>query len=254
MACLAMLVLARALGHDHDCQNHAFQGNADPMTDLARHATWREINAQPAIWQDWADAYGAGAVRAWAEGLAMGAVWFCCAHQSACDSGTIAAACEGHPVPTLRAVPTIDLTALPHGPLTDRNPLTFSFVRSGNSVDSTGTPNALAPRAQRLNITCDAANALGTRTAVHPCRIILHPAAHDAGFAMTFNLTTMLLTALFVFGPLPDLPARAPSLSHLIPSFTSHAHATRAADPVVVVDTGTLSHVLSGGQQYPVTA
>ena len=214
------------------------------MTTLTNTATWREIMAQPAIWQAWATAFDPAPIRAWITSLNAPEVWFCGAGSSAYIGDIITAALEGHPGPRLRAVPTTDLVARPHAYLAHSPPLIVSFGRSGNSAESIGTLDALdalAPVAPRLNITCNATSALATRQAAHQRSIILPPATHDAGFAMTSSLTTMLLTALAVFGPAPDLPTLASTLSRLLPSFTAHATAARLPDRVVFTGAGPLA-------------
>ncbi|MFM2390233.1 MAG: hypothetical protein RLZZ437_1788 [Pseudomonadota bacterium] len=214
------------------------------MTDLARYATWREIMAQPAIWRDWSRAFDSGTIRSWVAGLGVNEVWFCGAGSSAYIGDIIVATLEGHTGPTLRAVPTTDLVARPHFYLNGRRPLIVSFGRSGNSAETLGTLDALdmlAPDAPRLNITCNAASALATRHAANQRTIVLPPATHDAGFAMTSSFTTMLLTALAIFGPPPDLPALAAWLKQCLPTFTTHAAAARIPDRVVFVGSGPLA-------------
>jgi tagatose-6-phosphate ketose/aldose isomerase len=214
------------------------------MTDLAQTATWREIHAQPAIWRDWAGALDVAALRAWVAGLAVDEVWFCGAGSSAYIGDIIVAALEGHPGPIFRAVPTTDLVARPHACLTGRAPLIVNFGRSGNSAETIGTLDALdalAPHAPRLNITCNACSALATRTAACQQTIILPPATHDAGFAMTSSFSTMLLTALALFDTSPPQFARlATILGRLLPIFTTHATATRLPERVVFVGSGPL--------------
>ena len=214
------------------------------MTDLSIYATWREIMAQPAIWQEWAGAFNPLPLRAWINAQALDEVWFCGAGSSAYIGDMIVATLEGYPGPRLRAVPTTDLVARPHEYLSGRAPLIVSFGRSGNSAETIGTLDALdalAPHAPRLNITCNATSALALRRAARQQTIILPPATHDAGFAMTSSLTTMLLTALSVFGPAPDLPALAAHLTRLLPTFTAHASAARTPERVVFVGTGPLA-------------
>lgn len=214
------------------------------MTDaLARHATWREIMAQPSIWQDWAGAFDPIPVRAWVSGLGVDEVWFCGAGSSAYIGDMLVALLEGHAGPRLRAVPTTDIVARPHAYLAGRAPLIVNFGRSGNSAETIGTLDALdvlAPNAPRLNITCNAGSALAVRSATHQCTIVLPATTHDAGFAMTSSLTTMLLTALSVFGAPTDLPTLSTQLARLLPSFTSHAAAARSPDRVVFVGAGPL--------------
>ncbi len=214
------------------------------MTSLAETATWREIHAQPAIWRDWACTFDPASVRAWIAGLNISEVWFCGAGSSAYIGDIVTASLEGHPGPMLRAVPTTDLVARPHAYLTGRCPLIVSFGRSGNSAETIGTLDALdalAPAAPRLNITCNAGSALGLRPALTRHVITLPPATHDAGFAMTSSFTTMLLTALAIFGPAPDLPTLATTLETLLPTFAAHAAAARLPERVVFTGSGPLA-------------
>ncbi len=214
------------------------------MTPLTQTATWREIHAQPAIWQDWAVAFDAAPIKTWVAGLAVDEVWFCGAGSSAYIGDIMLAELEGHRGPRFRAVPTTDLVARPHAYLTSRRPLIVNFGRSGNSAETIGTLDALdvlAPHTPRQNITCNAGSALGLRTATHQRTIILPPATHDAGFAMTSSLTTMLLTALSIFATPPDLPALASHLTRLLPTFTAHAATARTPDRVAFVGAGPLA-------------
>ena len=171
--------------------------------DPARWATWREIHAQPGIWRDWAATLDVAGLRDWIAGLGVDEVWFCGAGTSAFIGDIVVAGLEGVPGPTLRAVPTTDLVARPHAYLTGRRPLVVSFGRSGNSSESIGTLDALdalAPHAPRLHITCNADGTLAARTGGSETRVVLlPPATHDAGFAMTSSFSTMLLTALALF-------------------------------------------------------
>ena len=43
------------------------------MTDLARHATWREILSQPAIWRDWGARLPVADLRQWITGTGAAA-------------------------------------------------------------------------------------------------------------------------------------------------------------------------------------
>ena len=67
-------------------------------------------------------------------------------------------------------VATTDLVARPRAYLNGRRVLMVNFGRSGNSAETLGTLDlldVLAPDSPRLNITCNAASALATRTAAH---------------------------------------------------------------------------------------
>lgn len=221
------------------------------MTDLNTFATWREINAQPAIWRAWGASLDVAALRDWVDAQNVSEIWFCGAGSSAYIGEMIVAALEGAPGPRLRAVATTDLVARPAAYLTGCAPLVVSFGRSGNSTESIGTLDALdalAPDAPRLNITCNDSSALATRQARNQRVIILPKATHDAGFAMTSSFSTMLLTALAVFdrtcpkdtilGRLETLSAQ---LAALLPRFATIADATRTPDRVVFVGAGPLA-------------
>lgn len=220
------------------------------MTALARHATWREIQSQPAIWREWGKSLDVADLRRWIAGLDVEEVWFCGAGSSAYIGEIVVAALEGQGGPRLRAVATTDLVSRPTTYLSGRKPLVVSFGRSGNSTESLGTLDALdalAPDAPRLNITCNRTSALATRAT--PGRAILLPdATHDAGFAMTSSFSTMLLTALAVFdlsvtpeAVLGGIETLSSHLDRLLPLFQSFAGAARLPERVVFTGTGPLA-------------
>lgn len=217
------------------------------MTDLTRFATWREIQAQPAIWAAWAKALDVASLRDWVAALGVDEVWFCGAGSSAYIGDMLVAALEGQGGPRLRAVATTDLVARPYAYLNGRKPLVVSFGRSGNSAETLGTLDALdalAPDAPRMNITCNAGSALALRKAAVQRVIVLPDATHDAGFAMTSSFTTMLLTALMVFeesGSIGALEPLSTSLSRLLPQFEAHARTARRPERVVFVGSGALA-------------
>jgi tagatose-6-phosphate ketose/aldose isomerase len=175
------------------------------MTDLSRWATWNEITAQPAIWSAWGRRAGIDAARAFVDAAAPAEIWLCGAGSSAYVGDILAAALEAAPGPRLRAVPTTDIVSRPRSYLAGRSPFVISFGRSGNSAETVGMLDALdvlAPGAARLNITCNPQGALATRPAPGTQHVILlPPATHDAGFAMTSSFTTMLLTAAAILDP-----------------------------------------------------
>lgn len=208
-------------------------------------ATWREIHAQPAIWRDWAASFDAAAVRDWVAGLGPRQVWFCGAGTSAYIGDILVAGLEGRG--DFRAVPTTDIVARPHAYLGGRAPLIVQFGRSGNSTESIGlldALDALAPEAPRLHITCNAAGALAQRRGKGAEKVILlPPATHDAGFAMTSSFSTMLLTAAAIFGesgPAPLLPL-ADRLEGLLPRFAAEAVACETPPRIVFLGTGALA-------------
>lgn len=217
------------------------------MTDLNRHATWREIHAQPGIWADWGRRLPVAELRTWVAGQDIDEVWFCGAGSSAYLGDIL---CAHLPLGRFRAVPTTDLVSRPARFISGRKPLVVSFGRSGNSAESLGTLNALdvlAPHAPRLNITCNAGSALAKRAS--PGRALVLPeATHDAGFAMTSSFTTMLLTALAIFDPgLEGLVFSANSetlsrlLTALLPQFSARASQTRLPQRAVFLGAGPLA-------------
>ena len=207
------------------------------MSDLTRHATWREIHAQPGIWRDWGAALDVEALRDWVYAQAADEVWFCGAGTSAYIGDILAAGFEGRA--GFRAVPTTDLVARPAAFLKGRAPLVVSFGRSGNSAESLGTLaalDALAPDAPRLHITCNEGGALARD---EKARVVLLPeATHDAGFAMTSSFSTMLLTALAIFGERPDFNGLADALDAALPAF---ADPGPVPERVVYLGTGPLA-------------
>lgn len=211
--------------------------------DLARHATWREINAQPAIWRDWGASLDLAGLRQWLASLDVSEVWFCGAGSSAYIGEVIVAALEdsGH---HLRAVPTTDLVSRPHAYLHGAPRLIVSFGRSGNSTETIGTLDALdalVPHWPRLNITCNAASALANRAGK---AVVLPEATHDSGFAMTSSFTTMLLTALAVFDK-TAMPGHWSDLANvtesILPVLEAHALTARRPERVVFVGAGPLA-------------
>lgn len=200
------------------------------MTNLAalkQWDTWRELNAQPAIWSAWGAAFDPAPLRDWIAAQGVDEVWFCGAGTSAFIGDIIVAGLEGQAGPRLRSVPSTDLVSRPQAYLRGKRPLVVSFGRSGNSTESVGTLDALdalAPTAPRLHITCNADGALAHRISAGPLKVIVLPnETHDAGFAMTSSFSTMLLTALSLFDAPCDFAARmsdmASALTGLLPAF-----------------------------------
>jgi tagatose-6-phosphate ketose/aldose isomerase len=228
------------------------------MTPLPQTATWTEIHAQPAIWADWGRALPLAALRAFVAEHGAQGVWFTGAGSSDYVGQIVAAALEGQKL--FRAIPTTDIVARPHVLLAGRRPLIVSFGRSGNSAETVGTLDALdalAPDAPRLNITYNQVGALAARTqragdrAAAPASaqgavagaqtvVVLPAATHDAGFAMTSSFTTMLLTALAIFGPPVPWDALADRLQTLLPLYGQAAEGP-VADRIVFVGSGALA-------------
>jgi tagatose-6-phosphate ketose/aldose isomerase len=219
------------------------------MTDLTRHATFREILAQPAIWRDWGARLPLDDLRQWISSTGAQDVWFCGAGTSAYIGDILAAGFEAQPGPRFRSIPTTDIVARPHAFLHGSPKLIVSFGRSGNSTESIGLLDALdvlAPAWPRLNITC---NATSTLARDPKAKVITLPeATHDQGFAMTSSFSTMLLTAagLFDRGLAPqDAPARfaalASTLETLLPVFIAQAQTARRPARAVFLGSGPLS-------------
>lgn len=185
---------------------------------MHKWATWREIAAQPGIWRDWGQAFDPLAVAGWIGAQGVDEIWLTGAGSSAYIGQIVAASLEGRAGARIRAIASTDIVSRPRAYLAAQTrPLVVSFGRSGDSAESLGVLdalNALAPDAPRLNITCNASGALATRPAPGPQQVIVLPkATHDAGFAMTSSLTTMLLTALAVLEATPDFAARMDTLA-----------------------------------------
>ncbi|WP_295074901.1 SIS domain-containing protein [Tabrizicola sp.] len=219
------------------------------MTDLTRHATFREILAQPDIWRDWGATLAVADLRQWVASTGTTEVWFCGAGTSAYIGDILAAGLEGQPGPRFRSVPTTDIVARPRAYLTGAPKLVVSFGRSGNSTESIGlldALDALAPTWPRLNITCNSQSTLATRPGANV--ITLPEATHDQGFAMTSSFSTMLLTAAAIFDTtLPAyqtarrFAALADALRTLLPHFTAQAATTRHPARAVFVGSGPLA-------------
>ncbi|CAN1575618.1 AgaS Predicted phosphosugar isomerases [Paracoccaceae bacterium] len=219
------------------------------MNDLTRHATWREIKSQPAIWREWGATLPVADLREWVTATGVSEVWFCGAGTSAYIGDILAAGLEGAAGPRFRSVPTTDIVARPHAYLRGVPKLVVSFGRSGNSAESIGlldALDALAPGWPRLNITCNATSALATRP---DAKVITLPeATHDQGFAMTSSFSTMLLTAAAIFDA--GLPASqtarrfatlADTLQTCLPHFAAHAATTRLPQRAVFIGSGPLA-------------
>ncbi|WP_137112840.1 SIS domain-containing protein [Rhodobacter sp. SY28-1] len=219
------------------------------MTDLTRHATFREILAQPAIWAAWGAQLPVSDLRHWISGTGTDQVWFCGAGTSAYIGDILAAGLEGQEGPRFRSVPTTDIVARPNTYLRGRPKLIVSFGRSGNSTESIGlldALDALAPTWPRLNITCNGTSILATRPGAKV--IALPEATHDLGFAMTSSFSTMLLTAAALFDTAlatHDTPNRfatlADGLQTLLPTFIEAARTARRPQRAVFIGSGPLA-------------
>jgi tagatose-6-phosphate ketose/aldose isomerase len=219
------------------------------MTDLTRHATFREILAQPAIWATWGAALPVADLRQWIAQTGAQEAWFCGAGTSAYIGDILAAGLDGQPGHRFRSVPTTDIVARPHTYLRGAPKLIVSFGRSGNSTESIGlldALDALAPAWPRLNITCNAQSALGKSGKAKV--ITLPEATHDQGFAMTSSFSSMLLTAAALFDSTlaadqtaPRFAALADALETLLPSFIKAARTARLPQRAVFVGSGPLA-------------
>lgn len=219
------------------------------MTDLTRHATFREILAQPEIWAAWGAQLPVAELRQWIAETGIDEVWFCGAGTSAYIGDILAAGVEGQAGLRFRSVPTTDIVARPKAYLGGQPRMVVSFGRSGNSTESVGVLDALdalAPTWPRLNITCNAQSALGKDTKAKV--ITLPEATHDQGFAMTSSFSTMLLTAAALFDA--TLPAEqtaqrfstlADTLQTFLPAFTEAARTARLPQRAVFIGSGPLA-------------
>lgn len=178
-------------------------------TPMHSWATYSEIFSQPGVWRSWSPSLQSQliSIHSWLKEANHNAVWFCGAGTSAFIGES--AACylnSGTSERRFAAVPTTDLVANPNKYLQHSDKLlVVSFGRSGNSSESLGTLDALdvlAPHADRLHITCNAAGALAQRGIKGPGqlrRLVLPKNTDDVGFAMTSSYSTMLLSALACF-------------------------------------------------------
>ena len=187
---------------------------------MTRSRTEEEIDAQPAIWRGWAEPLSdiARDARQFLSETGAAEVWFSGAGTSAYIGDILAASPPG-PL-RFRSVPTTDLVADPGRFLkTHEAVLSVQFGRSGDSSETVASLDLLdqvRPDIPWLSITCNAAGALATRRPRGTGRafpIVLPPATHDVGFAMTSSFTTMLLTALACFDSRFDPAAAMPTLA-----------------------------------------
>lgn len=193
----------------------------------AESATWREIMAQPDIWEAWAPELDRQAeqISAWITARKPDAIWLSGAGTSAFIGDTLAK--TGGP----ESVPTTDIVACPQDYLCRKGHiLSVQFGRSGDSSESVGLMDLLdahRPDADRLHITCNPAGALATRPHPGPgeTRVLSLPeVTHDRAFAMTSSYSTMLLSACVSLEgipakALPDLAAQARSLLDRLPGW-----------------------------------
>lgn len=243
-------------------------------TDLSHWATWREIHAQPEIWRAWGERFDPAPVRDWIAAQSFDEIWFCGAGTSAYIGDILAAALPGPfrsvPSTDLVAEPRRILTGSafrtegsprpggrsgaarraagrgtgqigsikPESGTPAVQPLVINFGRSGNSSESLGTLaalDALAPKAPRLHITCNAESALARDGKA----LILPEATHDAGFAMTSSFSTMLLTALTLFDPTEDWPTITARLARRLDTLLPDYRARTGPPPDRAVFLGT---------------
>lgn len=220
------------------------------MTDLAHWATWREIHAQPDIWDAFGPVIAAQRedLRAWIKDCGATEVWFSGAGTSAYIGDFVAAALGAKSDLPLRAVASTDLVSAPHQFLGARRPLVVNFGRSGDSTESIGVLNVLdnlAPDVPRLNITCNGQSALAQPAGQHQRVIVLPAATHDAGFAMTSSYSTMLLAALCLFDPAPPKDAFttvAKALQVALPKFLQIANEIETPTRMVITGSGALRY------------
>ena len=101
-----------------------------------------------------------------------------------------------------RAVATTDLVSHPSSFLRRNVPiLLISFARSGNSPESVAAvkvANAACDTVYHLVITCNEQGQLAQQQDNRQYTLLLPPAAHDKGLAMTGSFSAMLLTGLLV--------------------------------------------------------
>ncbi len=180
------------------------------MADLTKWATMREIQAQPQIWVSWGQELSGSLneLNKWVANSGATEIWFCGAGTSAYIGDLLCRALDATSVLPMRSVPSTDLVSAPHAFKRDGViPLVVTFGRSGNSIESVGTLDLLDtffPEAPRMNITCNRDSALATRRPASNANqrvIVLPDECHDSGFAMTSSFTSMVLTAMAVFGP-----------------------------------------------------
>jgi len=175
---------------------------------LLESQTHREVMHQPDVWLTAGlelPALAAG-VREWIRARGHDEVWFCGAGTSAFIGESLSAYLnERRTAARYRALPTTELVAHPQALLRPgMRRLLVSFGRSGESPETLATL-ALLERADAdaLHITCNADGALARSAGSRQRALVLPPATHDAGFAMTSSYSTMLLYALACFDDLP---------------------------------------------------
>lgn len=224
--------------------------------DLSTWQTWRDIHAQPTIWESFGPQVTdmRKGMRAWIKDTKATEVWFSGAGSSGFIGDFVAAALGTTFDLPLKSVHSTDLVAAPDQFLGGPGlPLVVNFGRSGESAETVGVLNlldALATNAPRLNITCNAKGTLALRGSANQQTVLLPPATHDMGFAMTASYTTMLLTALSIFG---DTPPRsvfsklAEHLRHRLPQYAALAKKMQTPTRIVITGSGALRYTAREG-------
>lgn len=219
------------------------------MMDLSTWQTWREIHAQPTIWESFGPKVRdmRKGMRDWIKDSKATEVWFSGAGSSGFIGDFVAAALGTSFDLPLRSVASTDLVSAPDQFLGGPGlPLVVNFGRSGDSTETIGVLNLLdklAVNAPRINITCNAKGELARRGGRNHQTIILPPATHDQAFAMTASYSTMLLTALGIFGGEPPrsvFSKLAETLRHRLPQYAAMAKKMPTPTRVVITGSGAL--------------
>lgn len=137
------------------------------------------------------------------------------AGSSAFAGEIVAPALRSHLGRRVDAIATTDIVATPHDHLEPLTPtLMVSFGRSGNSPESLATTalaDEIVHEIWHLVFTCDRDGHLGRAHDGRPnSRVVYMPErTNDSGFAMTSSLTSMMLSALMLLGPVTPADADA---------------------------------------------
>ncbi|CAK7192889.1 D-galactosamine-6-phosphate deaminase AgaS [Commensalibacter sp. Nvir] len=188
-----------------------------PISKANHCLTINEIMSQPSVWRKFAEQNlpQCAEIRSWINARKPKEIWLCGAGTSAYIGQILCGYFSQHSSILYRHIPTTDLVSTPNLYVhQSAHILVVSFGRSGNSSESIAALDLLdkfLPKADRLNITCNAKSALATRThsgTGQQQTLILPDSAHDQGFAMTASFTTMVLAALACFDPLHSKMAK----------------------------------------------
>jgi tagatose-6-phosphate ketose/aldose isomerase len=133
----------------------------------------------------------------------------------------------------VEAIPTTDLVSAPHLYLEPTRPtLLVSFGRSGDSPESIASieiAEARLPVLHHLILTCNEDGALAHLALPNARVVVLPPATHDRGFAMTSSFTALTYAALAIFTGPDAMQDRPEAIARSVDAVMTQAEPRMAA-------------------------